>query len=154
MVDEPTVGLDPEERIRFRQLMSALGRDRTILLSTHIVADLGAGCRELAILDDGRIVFQGPPSRLLELAAGQVFEVTVAMAAAETIESRYEIVSSTVSGGQVTLRGVAEGEQLPPSAAAVAEPNLEESYLAFMAARGRTSAARQDGEPVETTGAT
>jgi len=146
VVDEPTVGLDPEERIRFRQLMSALGRDRTILLSTHIVADLGAGCRELAILDAGCIVFQGPPSRLLGLAAGQVFEVTVEMADAEAIESRYEIVSSTVSGGHVTLRGVAEGGQLPPSAAAVAEPNLEESYLAFMAARGRTSAARQDDE--------
>ncbi len=144
VVDEPTVGLDPEERIRFRQLMSALGRDRTILLSTHIVADLGAGCRELAILDAGRIVFQGSPSRLLGLAAGQVFEVTVPMADAEAIESRYEIVSSTVSAGQVTLRGVAEGEQLPSAAAAVAEPNLEESYLAFMAARGRTSAARQD----------
>ena len=144
VVDEPTVGLDPEERIRFRQLMSALGRDRTILISTHIVADLGAGCRELAILDAGRIVFQGPPSRLLGLAAGQVFEVTVSMADAEAIESRYEIVSSTVSAGQVTLRGVAEGEQRPAAAAAVAEPNLEESYLAFMAARGRTSAARQD----------
>ena len=151
VVDEPTVGLDPEERIRFRQLMSALGRDRTILLSTHIVADLGAGCRELAILDAGRIVFQGAPSRLLGLAEGHVFEVTVAMGDAEAIESRYEIVSSTVSGSQVTLRGVAEGGQLPPSAAAVAEPNLEESYLAFMAARGRTSAARQDDEtPADT----
>lgn len=155
VVDEPTVGLDPEERIRFRQMMSGLGRDRTILLSTHIVADVGAGCRELALLDAGRIVFQGSPSRLLGLAAGQVFEVTATMADAQAIESRYEIVSSSVSDGQVTLRGVAAREQLPPSATAVAEPNLEESYLAFMAARGRTSAARQDDETlpeaVETT---
>ena len=146
VVDEPTVGLDPEERIRFRQLMSGLGRDRTILLSTHIVADLGAGCHELALLDAGRIVFQGAPSKLLRLAAGQVFEVTATMADAESIESRYEIVSTSVSGGQVTLRGVADGKQLPPSATAVAEPSLEESYIAFMAARGRTAAARQDGE--------
>jgi len=145
VVDEPTVGLDPEERIRFRQLMSGLGRDRTILLSTHIVADLGAGCHELALLDAGRIVFQGAPSKLLWLAAGQVFEVTATMADAESIESRYEIVSTSVSGGQVTLRGVADGKQLPPSATAVAEPSLEESYIAFMAARGRTAAARQDG---------
>ena len=146
MVDEPTVGLDPEERIRFRQLMSGLGRDRIILLSTHIVADLGAGCRELALLDAGHIVFQGSPSKLLGLAEGRVFEVTTTMADAESLESRYEIVSSSVSGGQVTLRGVADGEQLPPSATAVAEPNLEESYIAFMAARGRTAAARQDAE--------
>ena len=143
VVDEPTVGLDPEERIRFRQLMSGLGRERTILLSTHIVADLGAGCREIALLDAGRIAFRGPPSRLLGLAAGQVFEVTAALVDAEAIESRHEIVSSSVSDGQVTLRGVAGGEPLPAAATPVAEPTLEESYIAFMAARGRTEAARQ-----------
>ena len=143
VVDEPTVGLDPEERIRFRQLISRLGRDRTILLSTHIVADLGASCRDVALLDAGRIAFQGPPSRLLELAAGQVFEVTVGLADAEAVESRHEIVSSSVSGDQVTLRGVAGGEPLPAAATPVAEPTLEESYIAFMAARGRTEAARQ-----------
>jgi ABC-2 type transport system ATP-binding protein len=146
VVDEPTVGLDPQERIRFRQLMSGLGRDRTILLSTHIVADLGAGCREIALLDGGRVVFQGPPSGLLGQAAGRVFEVTVSKSEAEAIERHHEIVSSSVAGGQVTLRGVAVDGQLPPSATAVAEPNLEEAYLAFMAARGRTSAARQDAE--------
>jgi ABC-type multidrug transport system ATPase subunit len=143
VVDEPTVGLDPEERIRFRQLMSGLGRERTILLSTHIVADLGAGCREIALLDAGRIAFQGPPSRLLGLAAGQVFEVTAALADAEAIESRHEIVSSSVSDGQVTLRGVAGGQPLPAAATPVTEPTLEESYIAFMAARGRSAAARQ-----------
>ncbi len=143
VVDEPTVGLDPEERIRFRQLMSGLGRERTILLSTHIVADLGAGCREIALLDAGRVAFQGPPSKLLGLAAGQVFEVTAELAGAEAVESRHEIVSSSVSDGQVTLRGVAGGRPLPPAAAPVAEPTLEESYIAFMAARGRTAAARQ-----------
>ena len=143
VVDEPTVGLDPEERIRFRQLMSGLGRDRTILLSTHIVADLGAGCREIALLDAGRIAFQGPPSKLLGLAAGQVFEVTAELAGAEAIESRHEIVSSSVSDGRVTLRGVAGGRPLPAAATPVAEPTLEESYIAFMAARGRTEAARQ-----------
>ena len=144
VVDEPTVGLDPEERIRFRQLMTQLGRERTILLSTHIVADLGAGCREIALLDSGRTVFQGSPSELIRRALGRVFEVTVAPAEAEAIEGRYEIVSTSVSSDNVTLRGVTAGEQLPASATAVAEPNLEESYLAFMATRGRTSAARQD----------
>jgi ABC-type multidrug transport system ATPase subunit len=146
VVDEPTVGLDPQERIRFRQLMSGLGRERTILLSTHIVADLGAGCRELALLDGGHVVFQGPPADLLARAAGRVFEVTVPMADAESIESRHEIVSSSVSDGRVTLRGVTADGQIPTAATTVAEPNLEEGYLAFMAARGRTSAARQDAE--------
>jgi ABC-type multidrug transport system ATPase subunit len=146
VVDEPTVGLDPQERIRFRQLMSGLGRDRTILLSTHIVADLGAGCRELALLDAGRVVFQGSPSELLGRAAGRLFDVTVPMADAAAIESRHEIVSSSVADGRVTLRGVTADGHVPPSATTVAEPSLEEGYLAFMAERGRTAAARQDAE--------
>jgi ABC-2 type transport system ATP-binding protein len=147
VVDEPTVGLDPQERIRFRELMGGLGRDRTILLSTHIVADLGAGCREIALLDGGRVVFHGPPSDLLARAAGRVFEITVPELDADAIERQHEIVSSNASGGRVTLRGVSADGQMPPAATPVAEPNLEEAYLAFMAARGRRMAGLQDVEP-------
>ena len=75
IVDEPTVGLDPEERLRFRQLMASLGRDRTIVLSTHIVADLGSGCRNLALIDSGKIVFRGGPIDLVAQAKGTVFKI-------------------------------------------------------------------------------
>ena len=143
IVDEPTVGLDPEERMRFRQVMARLGQDRTILLSTHIVADLGAGCRQIALLDDGRIVYQGAPTELLRQAEGRVFELEVPAAEADAIEERYEIVSRSATNGAVTVRGVAAGS-LPANAAAVAEPTLEEAYLAFMTKRGRSAAARQD----------
>jgi|TARA_Y100000310_G_scaffold334060_1_gene412918 ABC-type multidrug transport system ATPase subunit len=146
VVDEPTVGLDPEERIRFRKLMASLGRDRTILLSTHIVADLGGACREIALLDAGRIIFQGPPAQLVADAAGRVFEVVATESDFEAYERDYDIVSTNVAEGRMTLRGVAPDNQLPPAAAAVEEPTLEESYMAFMAARGRTSAASQDEE--------
>ena len=145
IVDEPTVGLDPEERMRFRQLMNQLGRDRTILLSTHIVADLGGGCREMALLDGGRIEFQGPPADLLERAVGRVFEVTAGSVAAERIEGDYEIVSRAVTGTEVTLRGVT-ANGMPEGAKPVETATLEEAYLAFMAARGRSEAARQDDE--------
>lgn len=145
IVDEPTVGLDPEERMRFRQVMARLGRDRTILLSTHIVADLGGGCSEIALLDGGRIEFQGPPDELLERAVGRVFEVTVDAPAAQRLENQYEIVSRTASAAGVTLRGVT-GNGLPEGAAPVEAPTLEEGYLAFMAARGRTDAAREGQE--------
>ena len=145
IVDEPTVGLDPEERMRFRQLMNQLGRDRTILLSTHIVADLGGGCREMALLDGGRIEYQGPPEDLLQRAVGRVFEVTADAAAAERIEGDYEIVSRAVTGTAVTLRGVT-ANGMPDAASPVETPTLEEAYLAFMAARGRSEAARQDDE--------
>ena len=145
IVDEPTVGLDPEERMRFRQVMSALGRDRTILLSTHIVADLGGGCGEIALLDDGRVQFQGSPDALLESAVGRVFEITVDSVGAERLEAEHEIVSRSITPAGVALRGVA-ANGLPDGAAAVREPTLEEGYLAFMAARGRTEAAREGQE--------
>ncbi|MEE2778730.1 MAG: ATP-binding cassette domain-containing protein [Acidobacteriota bacterium] len=143
IVDEPTVGLDPEERMRFRQLMTRLGRERTILLSTHIVADLGGGCQEMALLDSGTIVFHGPPSELLDRAAGQVFEITTDSINAEKVEINYEIVSRSISTAGVQLRGVS-AEGLPAGAVAAETPTLEEAYIAFMAARGRTEAARQD----------
>ncbi len=145
IVDEPTVGLDPEERMRFRQVMARLGRDRTVLLSTHIVADLGGGCQEMALLDDGRIVFQGSPPELLRQAGGRVFELTADAAAAERVEADFEIVSRTASSNGVTLRGVT-ANGLPAAATAVESPTLEEGYLAFMAARGRSEAARQEQE--------
>ena len=156
IVDEPTVGLDPEERMRFRQVMGRLGRDRTILLSTHIVADLGGGCSEIALLDGGRIEFQGTPEDLLQRAVGRVFEITADAQAAERLEGEYEIVSRTPSPEGVTLRGVT-GNGLPEGATPVDAPTLEEGYLAFMAVRGRTDAAREGqeeggGEAVATEG--
>ena len=146
IVDEPTVGLDPEERIRFRNVITELGRERTILLSTHIVADLGGACREVALLDTGRIIFQGSPSELVAGAIGQVFQVTVDEIDLEAIENNYDIVSTSVVLGRITLRGVVGDKGLPANAEVVKEPSLEESYMAFMAARGRSIAASQADE--------
>jgi ABC-2 type transport system ATP-binding protein len=75
IVDEPTVGLDPEERIHFRQLMAKLGKERIIILSTHIVGDLGSGCHDLALIDRGRLEFRGALKKLIEKAKGFVFEM-------------------------------------------------------------------------------
>mgnify|MGYP002634080497 CR=1 FL=1 len=123
VVDEPTVGLDPEERIRFRRVMTDLGRDRTILLSTHIVADLGAACREIALLDAGTICYQGAPADLVQAAAGKVFEIVADGEAAERLEANYDIVSTSVTGNEITLRGVSGGD-LPEGATPVTEPSL------------------------------
>ncbi|RMG46493.1 MAG: ATP-binding cassette domain-containing protein [Acidobacteria bacterium] len=137
VVDEPTVGLDPEERLRFRELMAKLARDRVILLSTHIVADLGSGCRRIALLDHGKIAFEGSPEDLVARARGKVFEVTVPAGRPVQLGAGAEEVSRTSSGGRVTIRGVASGA-LPEGARPVDAPTLEEAYLAFMLARGRT----------------
>ena len=143
VVDEPTVGLDPEERLRFRQLMATLGRERTIILSTHIVADLGTGCNDLALLDGGKIVFRGSPTQLLERAAGQVFELTLPMSAPQP-EGDFEIVSRTSGASETTYRAVAAPGGFPAGARIAASPTLEEGYLAFMVTRGRAEALVSD----------
>jgi len=139
VVDEPTVGLDPQERLRFRQLMANLGQERTILLSTHIVADLGASCRDLALIDGGRIVFRGSPVELVAQAVGRVFQVEERGAGAT--EAGFEIVSRVRDGATTRIRAVARDHRLPSGAEPVADPTLEEAYLAFMAARGRAEVA-------------
>jgi ABC-2 type transport system ATP-binding protein len=141
VVDEPTVGLDPEERLRFRQLMADLGQDRTIVLSTHIVADLGSSCNDLALIDTGRIVFRGSPLRLMEQARGRVFEVRVRAAEEGRLEAACEIVSRQRDGETTRVRAVSRDGALPAGAETVSDPTLEEAYLAFMAARGRAEAA-------------
>jgi ABC-type multidrug transport system ATPase subunit len=141
IVDEPTVGLDPQERLRFRQLMADLGANRVIVLSTHIVGDLGSGCRDLAIIDRGKIVFRGSPSDLTEQARGKAFEITVGVGQEDSLGEGVEIVSRAKDGVGIKIRGVSPGGTIPQGATAVDTPTLEEAYLAFMAARGRAEAA-------------
>ena len=143
VVDEPTVGLDPEERLRFRSVMTELARDRVVVLSTHIVADLGAGCTDMALIDHGRVEFRGSPAALLARARGAVVEVTVPAAREAELSGRFEVVSRRVDGDAVHLRGVGEGAP-PVGARPVESPTLEEAYLAFMAARGRARHALEE----------
>jgi ABC-2 type transport system ATP-binding protein len=149
VVDEPTVGLDPEERLHFRQLMTKLGQDKIILLSTHIVADLGSGCSDLALIDHGRVEFRGSPGELIHRAKGSVFEISVTLQNEAAIIASAEVVSREENGGKVTMRAVSGEGNLPPGATPVEDPNLEEAYLAFMAARGRRGeeAANKEGKP-------
>ena len=140
VVDEPTVGLDPKERQRFRRLMAEMSQERTIVLSTHIMADLGASCRDLALIDRGKIVFRGSPTALIESSRGRVFQMTVGEGVAENALDQVEVVSKTRDAAGIQLRAVATDTNLPEGARPVDEPTIEEAYLAFMAARGRAEA--------------
>lgn len=147
VVDEPTVGLDPEERIRFRHLMAELGQNRTILCSTHIVSDLGSGCKEIALLDDGKIAFQNSPDAFINQAQGRVFELLVDLETSMQIEETYEIVSRETVGDQVKLRLVIDRDaSVPDGATPVDSSTLEEAYLAFMGSIGKFAAVRADEE--------
>ncbi|HEY6286735.1 MAG TPA: ABC transporter ATP-binding protein [Ktedonobacteraceae bacterium] len=124
IVDEPTAGLDPEERIRFRNLLSDLGGNRTILLSTHIVEDIAQTCQKLAIMNEGHIIFQGTVADLLSKALGKVWIVTTQ---GIKPEGNVTVMSTLNMGSSVQYRVV--GELAASAGAILAEPNLEDSYV-------------------------
>jgi ABC-2 type transport system ATP-binding protein len=130
IVDEPTAGLDPEERIRFRNLLSDLGGDRIVLLSTHIVEDIAQTCRRLAIMNKGCIVFQGTTEELVREAREKVWIVTTS---GSKPEGDITVVSTMNMGSTVQYRVV--GELASTVDATPAEPSLEDSYVWLMRER-------------------
>ncbi|HEY3341349.1 MAG TPA: ABC transporter ATP-binding protein [Anaerolineae bacterium] len=133
IVDEPTAGLDPEERIRFRNLLVGLAGERTVLLSTHIVEDVAQTSARLAVLAGGRVVFQGQTAELLEAARGQVWTLDTSGPAPV---GDLTVVSALNAGAGMRYRIVAAAPPAPH--ATPVEPNLEDGYVALMHATGRT----------------
>jgi ABC-2 type transport system ATP-binding protein len=127
IVDEPTAGLDPEERIRFRNLLSDLGGDRTVLLSTHIVEDIAQTCRNLAIMKNGKVVFQGTTAELVGQTRGKVWIITTQ---GIKPEGNFTVVSTLNMGATIQYRVV--GALSPRAGAVPAEPSLEDGYVWLM----------------------
>ena len=129
IVDEPTAGLDPEERIRFRNLLVNLAADRVVLLSTHIVEDIGQTCRDLAVLAKGRILFRGSPADMLKATEGHVWSLT--MSGLEKPNHDLTVVSMLhlAEGTQYRLVG-ASAEGYP--SAQLTQPGLEDAYVWLM----------------------
>jgi ABC-2 type transport system ATP-binding protein len=126
IVDEPTAGLDPEERVRFRNLLSDLSGDRIVILSTHIVSDVEATATEIALISAGTLVAHAAPEELLRQAEGQVWEWVIPSAELNAAKQRY-LTSGTVRRGDgVHVRLLAETG--PPGAVPVAA-TLEDAYL-------------------------
>jgi ABC-2 type transport system ATP-binding protein len=131
IVDEPTTGLDPEERIRFRNILSDLSQqDIIILLSTHIVADISSVCHDLALLNEGNLQFNGSPQVLVEKARGHVWQVQTAGVEYDMLKEKYAVTSTIPSedGWEIQL----VGEKLDLPTAMEIEPNLEHAYVYFM----------------------
>jgi ABC-type multidrug transport system ATPase subunit len=127
IVDEPTAGLDPEERIRFRNLLSNSGSNRTVLLSTHIVEDIAQSCQRLALLKNGRLLFQGSVHQMIEETRGNVWIITNA---GTPPEGNVTVVSSLNMGASVQYRVV--GSPSHRAEMTPVEPSLEDSYVWFM----------------------
>lgn len=127
VVDEPTAGLDPEERIRFRSLITEVAESTTVLLSTHIVEDVEATCPRLGVIAGGRLLFDGPPTELLRRANGRLWQVP---AGAALPQGAVEVTHRADRDGGVERVVYCDG---PVPGAAPRRPTLEESYAAFLA---------------------
>ena len=131
IVDEPTTGLDPEERIRFRNLLARLGsQDVSIILSTHIVADISSICEHMALLNKGEIAFSGPPEELIRQAQGHVWSIYATEKEYLEINQKYEVVATVMmkDGWKIT---VVADEVIGYDAEPV-HPNLEHAYVYFV----------------------
>ena len=128
IVDEPTAGLDPEERVRLRNLLSDMAQDRTIILSTHIVEDISQSCNDLAMMRKGRVLFRGSPADLIEQARGHVWTITATNGTRPG--DSLTLVSTLQLGSGTQYRVV--GIPAPNLNATPVEPSLEDGYMWMM----------------------
>ncbi len=127
IVDEPTAGLDPEERVRFRNLLSELSGERIVILSTHIVSDVEAVATRIAILSHGQLYANAAPEELLANVSGKVWDVTVTSEQLPGLRQHHLVTSTAHRADGVHARVVCD--RPPASAARCVEPNLEDAYL-------------------------
>ncbi|MEY8531963.1 ABC transporter ATP-binding protein [Blautia pseudococcoides] len=130
IVDEPTAGLDPEERVRFRNLLSETAKDRIVILSTHIVGDVEATCEDIAVLNKGCVLFQGTVTELLEEASGRIYSAQVSRMELESIRNSYTVTSMMMQGNHACVRLIAD--EKPFADAQVCEANVEDAYMYLM----------------------
>jgi ABC-2 type transport system ATP-binding protein len=131
IVDEPTTGLDPEERIRFRNLLSEMSRkDIIIILSTHIVGDISSTCADMALLDEGRVVFNGPPGELISSVKGHAWRIEALDSELESIKETYPVISTVPADRGWEVEVVAD--RLANHQGKPIDPNLEHAYVYFM----------------------
>jgi len=128
--DEPTAGLDPEERIRIRNLLTELGIGRIIILSTHIVADVASAATRLAVMNKGEIIFSGTPADLIDRVAGKVWRIRVTEEEISPLRQRYPVTEVQRSAEGIFLRLVAESIDHPR--AVPTDANLEDAYVWLM----------------------
>lgn len=131
IVDEPTTGLDPDERIRFRNILSTLSQnDVTIILSTHIVGDISSTCQGMALLNRGELVFTGSPSNLVKLAEGHVFKMNLTPFEYESVKEKYNVISTIPSETGWEVQVVADDPPEYPHSDIV--PDIEHAYVYYM----------------------
>ena len=143
VVDEPTAGLDPLERIRFRNLLVELSRERIVIFSTHIIEDIASSCNHLAVLIKGNIEYIGSPTTMAELAKDKVWEFHLSNEEFERVKGDYLIVHHMKEGDGIRVKCLSSNQ--PREGAKQVSANLEDSYLWLMKNKNN----KQDEELVD-----
>lgn len=138
IVDEPTAGLDPEERNRFLNLLAEIGENVAVILSTHIVEDVTDLCPTMAIVDKGRVLLSGEPNAAIAALGGQVWRKQVSKAELESYETRFTVLSTRLVGGRPVVH-VFSADAPEPGFEPV-EPGLEDVYFQRLRQQARVAA--------------
>jgi ABC-type multidrug transport system ATPase subunit len=128
IVDEPTAGLDPEERVRFHNLLSAIGQNIIVILSTHIVSDVSDLCQAMAIIHEGQVRVAGNPMQLVAGLAGKVWKKSIGAAEAVSYRERFQVISMRLFAGQTLIHVLSDAQ--PEAGFEPAAADLEDLYFA------------------------
>ena len=137
IVDEPTAGLDPEERNRFLNLLAEIGENVVVILSTHIVEDVADLCPAMAIISGGRIVRQGAPAELVQSLKGRVWRKSIPKAALADYQARYDVISNRLFAGQTAIHVLADAD--PGEGFEQIGGNLEDLYFSTLSSTRRAA---------------
>lgn len=137
IVDEPTAGLDPEERNRFLNLLAGIAESVVVILSTHIVEDVADLCPAMAVLANGKILLEGAPGTLIESLHGRVWRKTIEKSDLETYNARYQVISSRLLAGRTVIHILADHD--PSDGFAPAPGGLEDVYFATLTSSRRAA---------------
>ena len=130
VVDEPTAGLDPRERIRFRNLLVELSRERIVIFSTHIIEDISSSCNQVAVINRGRVKYHGTPMDMVHLAKDMVWQFDLPVAEFDKMENKQLVTHHMRQGDQIRVRFLSK--QKPAENAVPANPILEDAYLCLI----------------------
>ena len=131
IVDEPTAGLDPEERVRFLNLLSQIGEDSVVILSTHIVEDVEELCSSMAIIDRGEILLEAQPSQAIAELRGRIWRKTVTREELSAIENERRVISTKLLAGRTIVH--VYDDSSPGSGFETVEPDMKDVYFSVMA---------------------
>jgi ABC-type multidrug transport system ATPase subunit len=129
-VDEPTAGLDPRERIRFRNLLVELSRERIVIFSTHIIEDISSSCNQVAVINKGKLKYYGIPQDMVNLSEGKVWQFTLTTAEFDQFPNKQMITNHLRDGELIKVRAVSKEKPVPE--AVNVKGHLEDAYLCLL----------------------